>query len=156
MPLYSPTFNDATPATNVAADLRRMAVDGAPRAGGLRRSGLADDASDAVATLANNALEILQRHGSAGLADWLIMRLANEPDDLFAAIVQRRFAEALVAAKLMTPADRLDTNTLWQETEENAPARPVSSSNVGVPWAPRESGDVARTFTPRVSSPTER
>ena len=157
MPLYSPTFNDTTPATNVAAELRRIAVNGAPRDGGLRPNGLTDEASNAVAALANKALEVLAELGSAGLADWMIMRLANEPDDLFAAIVQRRFTDALVVAGLMTPADRLDSGTLWHETDENAPAAPVTRAKVGVPWAPRDPTDeAARTFTPRVSLPTER
>jgi hypothetical protein len=157
LPLYTPTFNDTTPATNVAAELRRIAVNGVPRDGGLRRNGLTDETSIAVAALANRALEALAEFGSGGLADWLIMRLANDPDDLFASIVQRRFADALVAAKLMTPAEHLDSGTLWQETDENAPARPVTRTKVGVPWAPRKPTDeVARMFTPRVSSPTER
>jgi hypothetical protein len=156
MPLYTPTFNDATPAANLAGQLRRIAVGGVPTGDRFRRGVIRDDVSDAAAGMANKGLEVLRDMGAAGLADWLVMRLSQEPDDLFAAMAQRRFIEALLDARLVVSADLLDTGELWTETDQNAPATPVSAPRRGVPWAPREPGDGERRFTARVSSPQER
>lgn len=155
MPLYLPTFNDATNATNLAVDLRKIAVEGVPKEATLRRGAVRDDVSDAAAALANKALEVLRDMGSAGLADWLLMRLSQEPEDLFASMVQRRFTEALVEAKLVAPAQQLDTPDLWVETAEHAPAAPVAAK-LGVPWAQATTPRTGLHFSARVNLPTER
>jgi hypothetical protein len=154
MPLYIPTFNDATPATNLAGVLRTIAVGGAPRDDRLRHAAIRDDVSDAVAGLANTALRVLRDHGSAGLADWLVMHISNEPDDLFASMAQRRFVEALLDEGLLTTAEMMDTDNLWTDTGLNAPAAPVSAPR-GAPWTPRTSSEGDRHFTPRVNLPLE-
>ncbi len=153
MPAFMPTFSDDTSAGNLAATLRRIAVEGVPKQGA-GRSVIRDDVSDAAAGLANKALELLRDHGAAGLADWLVMRLANEPDDLFASMVQRRFAEALLAARLIVPASGMDTESLWTESAARAPAKPVSAPRFGLARArPRSEAD--RHFSARVSLPRE-
>lgn len=154
MPLYLPTFNDATDAANVAVELRKMAVAGVPKEAMLRGD-VRDDVSDGAARLANTSLEILRDMGSAGLADWLLMHLSSEPEDLFASMVQHRFTEGLLAAHLIAPADALDTETLWVETGDHAPVAPVAAPKMGVPWA-QHAPSGGRTFTARVSLPTER
>jgi hypothetical protein len=83
------------------------------------------------------------------------MRLSQEPDDLFASMVQRRFTEALLDAKLIAPAAELDTGDLWVESAEHAPAAPVDAPKV-VPWAQTKHTEPSRHFTPRLSLPTER
>jgi len=154
MPLYLPTFNDATAAANLAVDLRKIAVEGVPKGSALRSGAVRDDVSDGAAALANKALEVLRDMGSAGLADWLLMRLSQEPEDLFASMVQHRFIDALVEAKVVAPAAELDTQDLWVDTGEHAPVAPVASK-LGVPWA-QKAPVTDLHFSPRVSLPTER
>jgi hypothetical protein len=148
-----PTFGDDTSAGNLAATLRRIAVEGVPKQGA-GRSAMRDDVSDGAAALANKALEMLRDTGSAGLGDWLVMRLANEPDDLFASMVQRRFAEALLAARLIVPASEMDTESLWTETGAQAPTKPVSTPRFGLAKR-RPASDAERRFSARVSLPRE-
>jgi hypothetical protein len=152
MPLYLPTFNDATSAASIAVELRKMAVTGVPK-DQLSRGDVRDDVSDGAARLANRCLAILRDMGSAGLADWLLVSLSGDPYDLFACMVQRRFIEGLLAAQLIAPASQLDSTSLWVETAEHAPAEPVSAPKLGVPWA--QQAPSSRTFTARVSLPTE-
>lgn len=152
MPAYMPTFSDDTSAGNLATALRRIAVEGVPRLG-VGRGPVRDDVSDGAAALANRALELLRDHGSAGLGDWLVMRLAYEPEDLFASMVQRRFAEALLDARLIVPASGMDTDSIWAETASRAPAKPVSAPRFGLRARPASDSD--RRFSPRVSLPRE-
>jgi hypothetical protein len=156
MPLVTPTFNDTTPASSLAVGLRRIAVMGAPKEATQRRGATLDNVSDGAAELANKALEILRDVGSAGLADWLVLRLSQDPDDLYASMVQRRFADALLAAGLVAPADQLDTSDLWTDSAQEAPVAPVAARGLGAPWAPRTPAEGERTFTPRVVSTPDR